>query len=169
MKLKIYIILALCFFVSNGLSAQDKLEQTKFKISNSLIIGSSKSSVISTLGAPDQTSSEYWEISDKTVEKIRYNLSLLYFYQDKLERFDINDSQVILYYNGVQVRVGNLISSISSLFPNSYARRTYNNGANVIIVMKKVINGQMRVLDEFIDIEYNRSNNRIVRIKYGVS
>ena len=75
-------------------------------------------------GAPSSSVQEYGELDGRTYTKSNYSGLTAYFYNNKIAYFDFATTAFGLVFNNRVIKVGQDISTLSSLFPSSYALRT---------------------------------------------
>ncbi|HEY1007374.1 MAG TPA: hypothetical protein VGD92_09335 [Sphingobacteriaceae bacterium] len=112
--------------------------------------------VSSAFGAPSSSVQYYGELDDITYTKSSYSGLTILFDHAKTAYFDFATTEFGLVVNNQVIRPGNNISTLSSLFPGSYAVRT---DGRVFIQLKA--HGVMT--DAGIVIVFN-SDNKITRI-----
>ncbi|HEY0897615.1 MAG TPA: hypothetical protein VGE15_13740 [Sphingobacteriaceae bacterium] len=74
-------------------------------------------------GAPSSSVQEYGEMDDITFTKSDYGGLTIWFDQGRTAYLDIETTAYGLVYKNQIIKVGNNISTLGSLFPNSYAAR----------------------------------------------
>lgn len=70
-------------------------------------------------GAPDSTVQEYSEPDDLTYTKATYSGSRIYFYNGSIVSLDFSTTSSGLVFNDRVIKVGDHISTLSSLYPRS--------------------------------------------------
>ncbi|MBN2732073.1 MAG: hypothetical protein JXR26_06570 [Balneolaceae bacterium] len=95
------------------------------KINNQIVFDEdSKQATKNVFGQPDNITTEYWEMSDKTATNYIYtNGAKFQFTSDTLERFVLTSSNYYVQMGSFKLQVGNNISSIQNTFPKSYDYR----------------------------------------------
>ncbi len=102
-------------------------------------------------GAPSSSVPYYGEMDDITYTKSDYDGLTIYFDNGKTAYLDLAAPAYGLVLNKQVIRVGNNISTLSALFPDSYAART-----NEQIFIELRANGEM--IDMRIVISFNQSD-----------
>lgn len=80
--------------------------------------------VNSAFGAPSSSVQEYGELDGLTYTKSTYSGLTILFHDGTTAYFDLTTTAYGLVFNNQVIKVGNNISTLSSLFPSSYALRT---------------------------------------------
>jgi len=157
-KLSYYtlVLTLLLFYISNcyGQNNLSVVETQNLKIGQ-VSLSDSKNKVESEFGIPGSTTTEYWEIGDKTVVNYIYGDSKLTFYNDHLISFDINTSKFIFNYEEKSFKVSDSIHNLSEPFPDSYQQR--DNG-QILVIFGFRKNGELKKSDAFLQIGYNSSD-----------
>lgn len=133
------------------------LENTK---NESISLGDPKTEIIDVFGNPDNTKLVHWEIRDEMVNTFIYLNSTFSFLNDTLRSFYIKDPDFVFKYNDVEFKVGDQISSLSSVYPISYNNR-YDN--SMVVYFGVEIEGEMKPSVVSLYIEFN-SNEKVTGI-----
>jgi len=164
MKKTIYLLV---FFI-NYISFSQEYNSIKYSelFINTISINSSKNQFITGLNLINTNSIYIDEIANEENEKfIQDNASSLiksefYFKDNKLTGFELLDNN--FYINNINLKVGNSISLIESLYPLSFTNRSIiNNVGFICILLKKEDNS---LSDEKIIINYNSTTDKIISI-----
>ncbi len=107
-----------------------------FKINNTITFFSRKSDIINEFGAltgkAARLITEYWEIEDLTMRVLTYSGGKFVVHNTTdgdLTRFEITGPSYSLFYGSHEIKLGDNLNTLSSLFPNSYANKG-SNGAD---------------------------------------
>lgn len=122
-------VLFSCTTVQGQITTLDNADVSTFsikKISTGATVPllASSQAVNSTFGAPSSSVQEYGELDGRTYTKSNYSGLTAYFYNNKIAYFDFATTAFGLVFNNRVIKVGQDISTLSSLFPSSYALRT---------------------------------------------
>lgn len=130
----------------------DLISVHDLQINDSIKLGDSKTQVMDSLGTPDSTAMEYWEIRDVTVNELHYDHSSLTFLNNILESFYLRDSDFTLKYSGTVFKVSDSITELDTIFPTSFSNKT-DHSITLYFGVEK--NGEMRPTVDYLYIEYN--------------
>jgi hypothetical protein len=155
------IIILMIFALSNAYGQNSILDYNLLKIDNVLLNGS-KQQIISSLNIPNVPSSYYNELSADTYDLFLKSANKFYFKGNVLVDFSLNDNSFSFYSNGI--KVGNSITEVQTVFPESFNKRGFKRGLGFIIINLKLLNNLES--DNFIVINYNL-NNLITSIHMG--
>jgi len=156
---KLNLTLLVFFFVvisCKGQSTEIDTFTGEVKINNQVTFDEdSKQATNNVFGAPDNITTQYWEMSEETATNYHYNNGAIFqFTNNTLERFVITSSNYYVQMGSFKLQVGNNIGSIQNPFPKSY---NYRDSGTTSIALGA---GDYH----FLLIEYN-SNNVITRIE----
>lgn len=164
MKTNLNIIAFLLYFISFS-QESNSIKYSNINI-NGISINQSKNFVISNLNLIDSGTIYLDEIANEEntiftlVNNINDIKSEFYFNSDSLTNFDLLDSS--FYLNNSNLKVGNTINSIQSIFPISYNNKSVINGVGFITV--DILMEDNTLSDEKLIINYNSSTNIISSI-----
>jgi hypothetical protein len=164
MKTNLNIIAFLLYFISFS-QESNSIKYSNINI-NGISINQSKNFVISNLNLIDSGTIYLDEIANEEntiftlVNNINDIKSEFYFNSDSLTNFDLLDSS--FYLNNSNLKVGNTINSIQSIFPISYNSKSVINGVGFITV--DILMEDNTLSDEKLIINYNSSTNIISSI-----
>jgi hypothetical protein len=164
MKTNLNIIAFLLYFISFS-QESNSIKYSNINI-NGISINQSKNFVISNLNLIDSGTIYLDEIANEEntiftlVNNINDIKSEFYFNSDSLTNFDLLDSS--FYLNNSNLKVGNTINSIQSIFPISYNSKSVINGVGFITV--DILMEDNTLSDEKLIINYNSSTNTISSI-----
>ncbi len=119
--------------------------------------------VVLNLGSPDETTYEFWEMSEENVTQLKYNTNdSLFFTEDsdntlRFYSFSLNTSIFTVSIGTLHISVGDHISVIQATFPLSYS----NKGEDYIVITNR--GGD----HDYILIEFD-PNNLIAKIEHRV-
>ncbi|WP_339699741.1 hypothetical protein [uncultured Roseivirga sp.] len=171
--MKKYLVLLVVLFFCNVALTQETILLKEFKINGHISRGDSKSQVLSKLGVPTKETNDFNEMDETNVLILHYGDSKLYFENNMLSSFEIEDTSLHVSYLGNQIKVGQGISSVSNIFPQSYSKRnegSHGGGMRAVHLMLfgKLLGGTQEVkLDEFINIRYDPNTLLIVGISHS--
>ncbi len=158
MKKTIYIILFI-FVGTLTLSAQDSsyafnsINFSNQTINGQFFLGKGKSVLTQNFGEPQSISKEYWETEHDTAVMYHYKGVVFYVVKNLVYSFTINSARYSFsHYN---IKVGENIDKLKTLFPTSYKNR---KGNSIILNIK----GN----DCYVQIDAD-SNNIITKIDMG--
>lgn len=129
---KLTLILAITLVSINSKAQGEIINYNEITINNIIRAGQDKSILYQTLGQPVSNESYYYEIEDKNGELLKYNGILFYILENKIESFEISGSQYSFTSNNL--RIGDDITKLISIYPKSYENRKSSNviGINII-------------------------------------
>ena len=122
------VVLFSCTTVQSQIRDMDSVDVYTFTIKktstgNSIPIIASSQAVNRAFGAPTSSVQEYSELDDLTYTKWIYSGLTISFDNGQTAYFDFATTAFGLVFNNQVIKVGNDISTLSSLFPGSYAAR----------------------------------------------
>ncbi len=127
---------------------------------NTFSFKQTESSLVTILGNPETIEKYYNEMDDENWLDYRYSGNSFYFFNNKLIDFELK-SNAFYFYNPI-IKVGNYISGINSVFPNSYLNRGIVSNLGFITIDINMPDGT--ISDVFIEINYNKVSNIITSI-----
>jgi hypothetical protein len=157
-KLIMYFMLIITF-ISSTAQNNDKLMIDEISIST-FSFEQTELTLISILGNPDLITDYNNEIDNESWIEFKYSLNSFYFFNHQLISFNLR-SNVFYFYNP-NIVVGNNISLIENIFPNSYSQKEVLNGLGFIII--DITMEDESVSDSFIVINYDQSSSLITSI-----
>lgn len=142
---KLLLILSIILISFNCKAQDDIINYNNITINNIILAGQDKSILYQTLGQPVSNESYFFEIENKQGELIKYNGILFYTIDNRIVSFEITGSQYS--FTSHNIRVGDNISKLKSIYPKSYENKRSNAiGINIVDY------------DMFIIVEFNSSN-----------
>ena len=157
------ITLTSCGITKGDPSQLDNIEinqiAVKMNSSASVKLGDRPQNVITSMGTPTNSYSEYWEMSEKDALIYDYNGTKFNFLDNRLESYELS-SPVYLVGNtstGIFFNVESSLGSVSSYLPNWSSKK--NDGT----LSANITNGGQQT-DKFIYIEFNPSTEIITKI-----
>jgi hypothetical protein len=166
------ILIVLLFIINNLAFSQELASLKKFKINGVVSHGDSKSMVISALGSPTKEAILYSEMDDINMIVLYYGKSEIYLKHDKVSSFEVNDSNLFLTYENNEIRIGQNISTIAKIFPESYNSRFTGSSNNsfspaINLRLKDFFRAQELEIDEYISMQFSSSSSLITKIRHG--
>lgn len=156
-------ITILVLFTINSLFSQNNfILNNELKISN-FSLELPKNVLLINFGIIDAPTNYYNELTNETYLEYSAMNNSFFFQGNSLIDFYLRNNH--FYFMSPNIRVGNDISSISSLFPTSYNNREEIDNLGFIIIDIKLNNGNYS--DVFIVINYNPQTNIISNIHKG--
>jgi len=111
---------------SINLSAFD-MEPTGNGYSSSNTVLLSESAFITRFGAPSSSSTDYSEVDEANMNHYIYSGAQAWFMDNRLQALEFTSPDYnLVMSNGNSVKVGDPVSTLASMFPNSWAGRTLN-------------------------------------------
>lgn len=155
------VVLFSCTTVQSQVTNLDNADANTFTIKKTstgatVPLLASPQAVTNAFGAPSSSVQEYGELDGRTYTRSSYGGLTISFYNGKTAYFDFATTAYGLVFNKQVIKVGNDISTLSSLFPGSYALRTDEQ-----IFIELQANGA--TTDMNIVIEFN-NDDKITRI-----
>jgi len=135
LKLNIAVLFYLILTLScKGQSMEIDTFSDKLKINDQIVFNEdTKQEVRNIFGAPDNITTEYWEMSDETITTYHYNNGAKFdFSNGIIKSFKLTSPQYYLNLNSFKLQVGNKIASISNKFPQSYEFRS-SSGTSIAL------------------------------------
>ena len=120
---------------------------------SSLTLNQDASSITSVYGTPDYITSEYWEMSDRTVQKYHYNGNVFYLHNNILVMMELNTPDYYIGKIDRAIRVGENISSLASFYPNSYNNRK----SDYMVLLVQFSSTDPMSVSEYIVVKFNSS------------
>lgn len=151
MKKIIFITIVL---ISFNCKSQDIIEANKVTINGISVLGEDKSILISNFGQPSEIITDYSEMDAEDMYEYKYFGLRFYVINDFIESFEILNSNYLLTANNI--KIGNNISSIQNIFPNSYSSRN-----------RDYLKLDIEDSDMFLTIEFSSSSKKITKISTG--
>jgi hypothetical protein len=151
MKIIIFVVIVL---ISFNCKSQDIIEMSKLTVNGINILGKDKSILISNFGQPSEIVNDYSEMDEKDMYEYKYIGLNVYIINNFVESFVITKNTYLLTTNNI--KIGNNISSIENIFPNSYKIRN-----------RDYLKLDIEDSDMFLTIEFNPSLNNISKINIG--
>jgi hypothetical protein len=147
------IILIICLItISISCKAQDNtIHSNEITINGTQFFGNDVSLVTQYFGLPDSEEDYYYEMQEVMSRKYIYNGILFYIVNSKVDSFEITGSNYAFTSNNI--KVGDNISTIQSIYPLSYA----NKKSNGLML-------PFEDMDLFFVISFNNSTNLIDKI-----
>ena len=136
------------------------IRKTGLAMTNNITYGSTVQDMVTAFGQYSSTNTEYWEMSDITVNVYKYgNDANFTFENGELSLIEIYSS---LFYIGkvghlVYIKPGENINTLQSAFPNSYANRVNHNNDGVVL--------RLGPSEAVIVVYYNPNTNIITKIE----
>jgi hypothetical protein len=151
MKKIIFVVIVL---ISFNCKSQDIIEMSKLTVNGVNILGKDKSLLISNFGQPSEIISSYSEMDEEHMSEYRYLGLIVYVINNFVDSFVVTNSVYLLSTNNI--KIGNNISSIKNIFPNSYRSRN-----------RDYLKLDIKDSDMFLTIEFNTTSNNISKINIG--
>lgn len=164
MKTKLNII-ALLICIIGFSQENNKIKYSNIYI-NGISINQTKNNIVTNLNLTDSCLMYLDEIANEesSIYTLNNNLNDLksefYFNNNILTNFDLLDSS--FYLNNANLKVGNAIINIKTIFPISYNNRSVKNGVGFITV--DILMEDNTLSDEKLIINYNSVTNIISSI-----
>ena len=159
---KITIIGFILFSINGIAQKNDALFLNQITI-NTFSFQQTEPSLVSIIGKPETIGNYYNEIENENWQDYRYSGNSFYFFTNQLIGFELK-SDAFYFYNPI-IKVGNPISGINNLFPNSYLNRGIVGDLGFVTVD---INMPDRTIsDTVVVINYNKVSNEITSIHLG--
>lgn len=124
------LLTGLLFFSFVLMGQKSKLNSSSLTINNFEILGQTKTEILNKFGNPSSIKNVYLEMEDKQAEKFNYNGLTILLVDDFVNGFEITSPSFASTPN--QIKVGDSVSVLSSIFPDSYKNRL-NSGIHVDI------------------------------------
>ncbi len=112
---------------------------------------------------PSRYSNYNNEIDNEDWIEYKYSLNSFYFFNHQLISFNLRSNAY--YFYDPNITIGNNISIINNIFPNSYSEKGILNGLGFIII--DIAMEDETISDSFIVINYNQYSNLITSIHIG--
>lgn len=151
MKKIIFIFIVL---ISFNCKSQDIIEASKLTINGTKILSQNKTVIIATFGQPSQIITDYSEMDDNDMYVYEYMGLKVYIINDLVDSFEISSSMYLL--TNYNIKIGDNISSIENIFPNSFKLRNQD-----------YLKLDIKDSDMFLTIEFNSTSNDISKINIG--
>ena len=142
-----------------------------FKINNVIDLRATEAEIVNSFGpySTGKQRKEYWEMDDKWVTGRTYSGKGVFWVIDgAMESFEITGTGFSLYYQNHEIKIGDHINTLSTIFPLSYANIVTNNSDNynyLSIGLKLIENGETHLLDSgVIAIQIDQNTNLITKI-----
>jgi hypothetical protein len=161
--MKKILLLALILFSVKGLAQKNDALFLEQIMITTFSFEQTERSLVSLIGKPETIGNYYNEIEDENWQEYSYSGNSFYFFGDKLIGFELR-SAAFYFYNPI-IKVGNSISGINSLFPNSYLNRGIVGDLGFVTIDISMPDGT--ISDIFIVINYNKVSNIITSIHLG--
>jgi hypothetical protein len=140
----------------------DSLAFTDLNI-NGISFEQTSNSLEEKMGRPDTVSDYESEADNETWKDYQYKGNSFYCYENKWIGFELRNGN--FYFFKPEIKVGNSIELVQSSFPNSYKNKEILNGLGFVIIDIK--DGEDKISDSFVVVNYNASTNRITSIHLG--
>ena len=161
--MKKILLLTFILFSINGLAQRNDALFLEQIMINTFSFKQTEHSLVSIIGKPETIKNYYNEIENENWQDYRYSDNSFYFFAKKMVGFDLK-SDAFYFYNPI-IKVGNPISGINYLFPNSYLNRGIVGDLGFVTID---INMPDRTIsDAFVEINYNKISNSITSIHLG--
>ena len=164
-----FLFVILFVLLSFSVKSQDSVLREAFKINDASTIGDSKSSVLLALGTPTNESVHINELEGVNELILHYGECSLFFRNNILVSFELKDNSLSLFYNSTEIKVGDNISTLGAIFPNSYNQRDQMEFKTMHIKLMSAFGGGLQQpLDEYVNIQFNGLSSAITEILHGV-
>jgi hypothetical protein len=130
---------------------------------NGFSIEQTANSLTTLLGSPNSIGNYENEIDKETWEDYKYSGNSFYFFNNNMVSFALRNDT--FYFYNSSLKVGLDISSVNSVFPNSFANKYVLNNLGFIIIDVTMQDGS--VSDTFVVLNYNPTTNIITSINLG--
>ena len=130
---------------------------------NAFSLQQTENSLITILGNPETIENYSNEVDGENWQDYKYSGNSFYFFNNKLVDFELKND--MFYFYNPMIKVGNHISEINSVFPNSYLNKGIVSDIGFITIDINMPDGT--ISDTFIEINYNKISNIITSIHFG--
>jgi hypothetical protein len=147
-------ILFIIFILSIKINAQNNIiNYDDLKINTTSLETLSKNSILSSLGFSSNATNYVSEMTNESFLKYSLNNNFILFENEKMVGFSLDDAT--FYFINPNIKVGNNINSIATIYPLSFNNRELINNLGFIIINLSL--GDNSPSDEFVVINYDTS------------
>jgi len=149
---KIILIIYLTLVSANCKAQNNTIHSSEITINGTQFFGKEVSLVTQHFGQPNSVEDYYFEMDDVMSQKYNYNGIIFTAINNRTYSFEITGSNYTFTSNNI--KVGDNISTLQSIYPLSYTNKTNNN-----------LTIRFNDIDRFIIIFF--SSNQITKIRLG--